>query len=400
MSSLRKDLHNHPGVSGDEHYAHDRIVEQLQSLSPDALHTHVGGYGVVAYFATQQFKQSSNQAFKQSSIQAIKQSSNQAIKHSSNQAIKHSSNQAIALRADIDALPIGHRCGHDGHTATLLRLAQLLSQQRLSHRGVVLIFQPEEETGLGAQKIIDSGVLQHYDIRCILAVHNIPDYPLNQVLLSNSTFAAASSGVVYRLTGRPTHASTPELGLNPGLAVAEIVQRMHQFNNPSNQAFKQSGNQAFKQSTLIAIRLGQPAFGTSAGDAEVMFTLRAFTNDTMQRLLDDAHGLVAEVAQRYGLQECHELVEPFRATENTPHVVAQLQAIAEREQRHVTHLPQPFRWSEDFSNYLVHYPGALLGIGAGENHVELHHPDYDFPDEIIEPTANLLYNFAKEIQLA
>ena len=85
-------------------------------------------------------------------------------------------------------------------------------------------------------------------------------------------------------------------------------------------------------------------------------------------------------------------MEPFRATENTPHVVAQLQAIAEREQRHVTHLPQPFRWSEDFSNYLAHYPGALLGIGAGENHVELHHPDYDFPDDIIDPTANLLYS--------
>lgn len=365
MFSLRKDLHNHPGVSGDEHYAHDRIVEQLHSLSPDALHTHVGGYGVVAYFAPQQLNNSTVQQFNSSTI---------------------------ALRADIDALPIGHRCGHDGHTATLLRLAQLLSQQRLSHRGVVLIFQPEEETGLGAQKIIDSGVLQHYDIRCILAVHNIPGYPLNQVLLSDSTFAAASSGVVYRLTGRPTHASTPELGLNPGLAVAEIVQRMHQFNNPSNQAFKQS--------TLIAIRLGERAFGTSAGDAEVMFTLRAYRNDTMQQLLDAAHGLVAEVAQRYGLQESHELVEPFRATENTPHVVAQLQAIAEREQRHVTHLPQPFRWSEDFSNYLAHYPGALLGIGAGENHVELHHPDYDFPDDIIEPTANLLYNFAKEIQLA
>ena len=397
MSSLRKDLHNHPGVSGDEHYAHDRIVEQLQSLSPDALHTHVGGYGVVAYFAPQQLNNSTVQQFKQSSNQAFKQST------------------LIALRADIDALPIGHRCGHDGHTATLLRLAQLLSQQRLSHRGVVLIFQPEEETGLGAQKIIDSGVLQHYDIRCILAVHNIPGYPLNQVLLSDSTFAAASSGVVYRLTGRPTHASTPELGLNPGLAVAEIVQWMHQFNNPSYQAFKQSGNQAFKQSsiqafkqssnqafkqsTLIAIRLGERAFGTSAGDAEVMFTLRAYRNDTMQQLLDAAHGLVAEVAQRYGLQESHELVEPFRATENTPHVVAQLQAIAEREQRHVTQLQQPFRWSEDFSNYLAHYPGALLGIGAGENHVELHHPDYDFPDDIIDPTANLLYSFAHEIQL-
>ena len=268
-----------------------------------------------------------------------------------------------------------------------------------------MIFQPEEETGLGAQKIIDSGVLQQYDIRCILAVHNIPGYPLNEVLLSDTTFAAASSGLVYQLQGRPTHASTPELGVNPGLAVAEIIQRMQQFNtmrandDVSLQNESQFSIFNYQLSTLIAVRLGQRAFGTSAGDAEVMYTLRAFTNDTMQRLLDAAHGMVADVAQRYGLQESHELVEPFRATENSPEVVAQLQAITEAQHRHVTRLPQPFRWSEDFANYLVHYPGALLGIGAGEQHLELHHPDYDFPDAIIEPTAQLLYRFANEIRL-
>ena len=410
MASLRQDLHNHPGVSGDEHYAHDRIVEHLQALHPDALHTHVGGYGVVAYFAP-----SNNHNAQQSLPEGHLSHSLPPHSPFTSHSLPNSQLPVIALRADTDALPIGHRCGHDGHTATLLRLAQLLSQQRLAHRSVLLIFQPEEETGLGAQKIIDSGVLQPYDIRCILAVHNIPGYPLNEVLLSPNTFAAASSGVVYHLQGRPTHASTPELGLNPGLAVAEIIQRMQQFhnatvqqfnnstiqqfNNSTIQQFNSSTIQAFRQSTLIAVRLGQPAFGTSAGDAEVMFTLRAFTNDTMLRLLDAAHGMVAEVAQRYGLAERHELVEPFRATENTPEVVAQLQSIAEAAHRHVTPLPQPFRWSEDFANYLVHYRGALLGIGAGENHLELHHPDYDFPDEIIEPTAQLLYRFAREVPL-
>lgn len=405
MTSLRQDLHNHPGASGNEQYAHDRIVEHLRSLSPDALYTHVGGYGVVAYFAP---------------------------------GINTSTNQhppVVALRADIDALPIGHCCGHDGHTATLLRVAELLSinranndlptQYSLQHptaganndlptkyspqhptvganhhlpitpdRGVILIFQPEEETGLGAQKIIDSGLLRSYDIRAVLAFHNIPGYTLGEVLLSDNTFAAASSGVIYHLKGRPTHASTPELGINPGSAVAEIIQRMQQLTHGDT-----SQRDRFAQATLIGVRLGDKAFGTSAGDADIMFTLRAFTNDTMQQLLNQAHRLVADIACRHKLTEHHELVEPFRATENTPQVVEQLRTLAVSRDCHVTMLPQPFRWSEDFSNYLLHYPGALLGIGAGERHLELHHPDYDFPDEIIEPTAQLLYTFAQNLSL-
>ena len=360
MDSLRHDLHNHPGVSGDEHYAHDKVVSLLQSLHPAVLHTHVGGYGVLAYFG-----------------------SSPAL-------------PTVALRADMDALPIGHRCGHDGHTAILMQVAEHFSRQPLADRGVLLIFQPEEETGLGAQKIIDSGLLSQFDIRVVLALHNIPGYPLNEVLLSDSTFAAASSGVVYHLQGRSTHASTPELGVNPGPAVADIIQQMQHFNTSASQHTNLS---SFRQSTLIAIRLGQRTFGTAAGDADLMFTLRAFTNNTMQRLLDEAHRTVADISARYGLAERHELVEPFRATENTPLVAAQLRHIAQSMKRSVTMLPQPFRWSEDFSNYLAHYPGDLLGIGAGEQHLELHHPDYDFPDAVIEPSAQLLCAFAQNLPL-
>ncbi|KWW31240.1 MAG: amidohydrolase [bacterium P3] len=356
-ASVRQDLHCHPGVSGDEHYAHDLIVSRLRALHPDALHTHVGGYGVVAYFGVAPGL------------------------------------PAVALRADIDALPIGHRCGHDGHTATLLRVAELLGTRR-QERGVLLVFQPEEETGTGARKVLDSGVLDTYDIRAFLAVHNIPGYPLHEVLLSEGTFAAASSGVVYCLHGRPTHASTPEMGVNPGLAVAEIVQRMQRLTDvdPTRPA-------GFRQATLVGIRLGDRTFGTSAGDAEVMFTLRAFTNAAMRVLFDAAHRMVADVAAGYRLSVTYERVEPFSATENSPQVVGRLRALAESEGCHCTMLQRPFRWSEDFADYLMRYPGALLGIGAGEDHVELHHPDYDFPDALIEPTARLLAAFAENLAI-
>lgn len=346
MIDIRRDLHQHPGVSGCEHYAHDLIVRELQPLHPARLHTHVGGFGVVAYWGD---------------------NDDEAV---------------IAFRADIDALPSGHRCGHDGHTAILLALAHRVAACRPAHVGCLLLFQPQEETGCGAQAVIDSGVLRQYDIRAFYGLHNLPGFPLGAIVLNRTTFAAASSGVLYRLQGRTTHASTPEKGLNPGLAVAELVQQFDQLNVPASLPLE-----TFRQSTLIGARVGSDAFGTSAGDAEVMFTLRAFTNRSMDRLLSDADVAARRIADKYHLLLSSDRRDPFPATENTPALVDRLALVADTP----LIVDVPFRWSEDFANYLLLYPGCFFGIGAGENHLELHHPHYDFPDEIIAPAADFFY---------
>ena len=350
---IRRDLHSHPGVSGNEHFAHDLIVRELEALHPDKLFTHVGGFGVVAVWGSEQ------------------------------------SLPTLAFRGDIDALPIGHRCGHDGHTAILLRLAS-----HIAHRGLpdghnaLLVFQPEEETGFGAQKILDAGILQQYNIRAIYGLHNLPGYPLGTVVLNYHTFAAASTGIVYHLQGRSTHASTPEKGINPGLAVAEMIQAFQSLNSGE----KVSDDQ-FRQCTLICVRLGEEAFGTSAGEASVMFTLRAFTNSAMEQLLDEANGIAGAIAQRHHLSIERELRDPFRATENSSALVEHIEECCGCRYQH---LLTPFRWSEDFANYLQAFPGAMFGIGAGEKHLELHHPDYDFPDELIEPAAEVFYHILKD----
>lgn len=361
---IRHQLHEHPQTAGNEQFAHDLIVRHLQSLHPTKVYTHVGGYGVIAIWET---------------------------KDSSDQTIKQTSIPTIAFRADIDALPIGHRCGHDGHTTILLRLAELIDEKISTSNfqsSILLLFQPAEETGTGSRAVLDTGILQQYDIRAIYALHNLPGYPLGTVVLCPGTFAAASTGVVYRLDGRETHASTPELGINPGLAVAEIINRFDGFNEHS---LKQSSIQSFRQSTLICVRVGQPAFGTSAGHGEVMFTLRAFTNDAMERLLADANNAVDEIAGRYGLTVSRSLVEPFRATENHPDCVKAIEKAAYDMPLNVVYKDIPNRWSEDFAEYLLEFPGAMFGIGSGEHQPELHHPDYDFPDALIEPAAQFFF---------
>ena len=359
---IRYNLHEHPQTAGCEEYAHDTIVKHLQGLHPDKVYTHVGGYGVIAVW--------------------------EGVGHQDDGA-RSQQLPTIAFRADTDALPIGHRCGHDGHTTILLRLAELIDKEAggLTTSNILLLWQPAEETGTGSRAILESGILQQYNIQAFYALHNLPGYPLGTVVLCPRTFAAASTGVVYHLDGRETHASTPELGINPGLAVAEIIQRIS--------GLPRSGEDSeFRQSTLICVRVGAPAFGTSAGHGEVMFTLRAFTNNEMEKLLAEANQAVDEIAARYNLTVSRSLVEPFRATENNGDCVEAIEKAAEEVPLRVRYQMEPNRWSEDFAEYLLEFPGAMFGLGSGEKHPELHHPSYDFPDEIIEPAARIFLQLA------
>ena len=363
---LRHQLHAHPCLSGHEESTHDTIVNRLRDYHPSTLFEHVGGYGIVAFWGD-------------------------------------SAKPCVAFRADIDALPIqesdvlsyhsdtqgvSHKCGHDGHTTILLRMAEMIASEKLQQ--VLLIFQPEEETGMGSQKILDSGILQQFKIDKIFAIHNLPGYPLNQVVLSRGSFAAASSGVVYHLLGRQTHASTPEKGINPGLCVSEIISELHSLNTHPD-----APSEVFQQSTLICVRLGDEAFGTSAGEAEMMFTLRAYTNERMKSLMAAAAKIVKSAAVRHGLTWSSKQREPFLATENHSSVVENLYKAMIHWDFSVQLKSTPFRWSEDFANYLQHYQGCMFGIGAGTDCAELHHPQYDFPDEIIEPTASLFIRIVR-----
>ena len=343
---IRQKLHSHPDVSGKESYAHDLIVSELQALSPTRIFTHVGGYGVVAYW--------------------------KKISCDAKQGL------TIAFRADIDALPIGHCCGHDGHTAILLRFAEYVATHDLKNN-VVLVFQPEEETGKGARKIIDEGVLKELGINAIYGLHNLPGYPKGTVVVENELcpFASASSGVVYRLVGRPTHASSPEKGINPGLAVAEIIERFHDLN------LLDKNNWRFRMITLICCRIGEEAFGTSAGDAEVMFTMRTFFDKNLDLLFRDADAIVDEVAARYGLRVEKEVREPFSSTWSMPWLQKRMEEYLKPFFK-IERIEHPFLWSEDFGEYLHGIRGVFFGLGSGEDQPELHHPDYNFPDDIIE----------------
>ena len=364
LSDIRHYLHQHPELSGQEYTTHDFLAGLVEECQPSSLYTHVGGEGLVAVWGTEK------------------------------------SRPTLAFRADIDALPINeltdlpyrstqpfvaHKCGHDGHSTILIALARKIAAnpQLYARQNVMLIFQPEEEVGTGSQKILDAGILQQYNIKAVYGLHNIPGYPEGTVILNYHTFAAASTGIIYHFEGRQTHASTPEQGINPGLAVAEMIKRFAAFNA------KGRSNDDFRQSTLICVRLGDEAFGTSAGQADVMFTLRAFSNEAMGHLLHEADQAANEIAARHHLQLSVAQRDPFYATENNSALVENLERMLCDAPYRTVFALEPFRWSEDFANYQLSYPGVMFGLGAGKDHAELHHPDYDFPDGLIDKGADL-----------
>ncbi|WP_439185555.1 amidohydrolase [Carboxylicivirga taeanensis] len=365
----RHHLHQHPEPSNKETQTSAYIAEQIQKLKPDAT-IDVGTTGKVFLFEGT------------------------------------SPGPTVIFRAELDALPIqeksllpyrsqnagiAHLCGHDGHMAILLGLAEEIARDR-PHKGKVgLLFQPAEEVEQGAQDVVMNSHFWQLQPDYIFALHNIPGYPLHQVLIKNGSFTAASKGMTVKLVGKTSHAAEPENGINPASAIARIVDSMHQL-RAQQELFS-----SLVLLTIIHIQLGEIAFGTSPGYAEVRITLRAFENTDMEKLTHEAVSRIRKIAKEEQLGCDISYTEEFPATVNHPDCVSVIEQVAQTNKLPVSHLTQPFKWSEDFSYYTQHFKGGFFGLGAGEQQPALHNPDYDFPDSIIQSGIHLFNSIYKHL---
>ncbi|MBM7035395.1 amidohydrolase [Vibrio ulleungensis] len=365
--SFRKQLHKHPELSGHEINTALTIAQQLRhfGLNPQE---GIGGHGVICTVSGEQ------------------------------------DGETTLLRADFDALPIQekathshvsvnhgimHACGHDGHTASLLAVAEKLAVTPPKRGKVILLFQPAEETGVGASAMLNSAELKQLKIDNVFAYHNLPGQPLHEVVIKNNTFACASTGVSIELEGKTSHAAYPENGLNPAKAMIEILQFLEGL--PSQYT------ENFALVTIVSAQLGEEAFGVSAGRARILATLRSDCNSTFHAMQSTIRLKLEEVGKGSGLGVEYSWHEPFNAAVNSSVHVDIVRTQAKQLGLKVNELREPMRWSEDFSEFLIHYPGALFCIGSGESHPELHNPDYDFPDEIIETASTLFMSIVKQL---
>ena len=153
----------------------------------------------------------------------------------------------------------------------------------------------------------------------------------------------------------------------------------------------------FVLSTIVHVKLGEIAFGTSAGHSEIRATLRSYQNDDLNKMKSKAVEIAGKYADEHNLRLETNFVEYFPALENDPDMLEIVKEAAGSNNFQMIELERPFRWSEDFAQFTSKFQGAMFGLGAGENTPKLHNPDYDFPDEILENGIRMFKTIIKKL---
>ncbi|WP_194093969.1 amidohydrolase [Marivivens aquimaris] len=357
LTDLRQALHRQPEISGEEEKTAASILEELEKLGPDRIWTDLGGHGVAAEFAGA------------------------------------ADGPTVLLRCELDGLPIreisevlyksevegkGHLCGHDGHMVSMLGVAMHLGQRPATGR-VILLFQPAEETGAGAQAVIDDPRWPEIKPDYAFAYHNVPARPLGEIGVRAGSGNCASRGMQILLEGKSSHAAAPEDGLSPGPAMAALMNALPALSHGV------IGDTDFALSTLTHANLGEPTFGIAPADGELRVTLRCMTNERMEKLIADALALVDQHCT--GLRTEVHWHDIFRAVVNDEEATAIAAEVAHERGHVLNEMQLPMRWSEDFGRFGDDgAKAAMLYIGSGENCPQLHNADYDFPDALL-PTV-------------
>jgi len=358
ITAWRRDLHAHPELLYDVHRTAGSVAEKLKAFGCDEVVTGVGRTGVVGVIRGR----------------------------------RGSSAKTIGLRADMDALPIEeandlpykstvpgkmHACGHDGHTAMLLGAARYLAETRNFDGTAVVIFQPAEEGGAGGKAMVEDGLMSRFGIGEVYGMHNYPNMPVGSFGLRPGPIMAAADFVTIEIEGVGGHAARPHLTVDPVVVGAHIITAIQSIVGRNVDPVK---------SAVVSITV------VKAGTTDNVIPQRVRLDGTARSLSEDVRVLVEErlrtlvenTAAAFGAKgkltyrrNYPVLVNHERQTEFAGDVASEIAGAAQVDRE----LP-PMMGAEDFSFMLNERPGAFIWIGNGPS-AGLHHPEYNFNDEII-----------------
>lgn len=370
LTAFRHHLHRHPELSGQEEWTAAQVVQSLEPFRPNRIIKGLGGHGVAAVWDAAE------------------------------------AGPTVMFRSELDALPIedlsqaahrsgvagkGHLCGHDGHTAILTGLARLISRHPSPRGRVVLMFQPAEEDGSGAAAVLADPRFGEIRPDWAFALHNMPGVPLGHAVIAAGPANCASEGLRVVFRGRTAHASMPETGLSPALALAALM--------PAALAAGPGGAvvAGFRLVSICHARMGEPAFGITPGEGELWLTLRTLLDEDMAALRDEVTGLARDLAERHGLAVAFTHHDRFAACTN--HADASQTIIRSLDALGISHDDRglPLRASEDFGLFGTQSRSAMFLLGAGVSGPALHNPDYDFPDELIAQGVTIFDRIRKDL---
>lgn len=374
LAESRRHLHAHPELSFQEHETAAFVAERLESWGYEVTR-NVGGLGVVG---------------------CLRQGSG---------------GRSIAIRADMDALPITeatglpyasradgkmHACGHDGHTTMLLGAAEYLARTRHFNGTVNLIFQPAEEAGKGsgAQAMIADGLFERFPCDAIFGLHNHPGAPVGAFLTRAGPLMAAADTVTVRIVGRGGHASRPHLTVDPIVAAANMVMTLQTV---------VSRNVGPTETAVVTVGTihGGTASNVIPESAEIAVSVRSFSKEVRETLEQRIRAIATSVAQAHGATVEIDYERGYPVVVNSEQETAFATEI-------VTELVGPenvsvcplIPGSEDFAYFLEHKPGSFLRLGNGEDSAVLHSAKYDFNDGNLTVGAALWARLAERFLAA
>ena len=320
LEQIRNELHQNPELSQNEHATAKRIKNYLKTHCKAEVFS-VAETGVLAIFDS------------------------------------GLTGKTILLRADIDALPIqeinnvdyksnvpgvSHKCGHDGHTTILLGVAELLTSFPTRKGKVLLLFQPSEENGRGAAAVLKSKNFQNLSVDYAFALHNLPGFKKNKIILKEHIFNANVKSMIIKFQGKTAHAAEPEKGYNPALAIAAVLQfcEVETNNNPEQNNFFLI--------TPIHIKLGEKAYGVSAGEGELHLTIRSWDLHLFNQKCLDLESYITETCKKHHLISNISWTQEFYANKNDAQAVQYIRSAAIKNNFQILEMEHPFKWGEDF----------------------------------------------------
>lgn len=366
MTEWRRDLHAHPEIGLDLPRTSAVVAKKLKEFGVDEVITGIGHSGLVGVIRGR----------------------------------NPENGRAIGLRADMDALPIHeetgasyaskipgamHACGHDGHTTMLLGAARYLAETRNFDGTVYLIFQADEEGLHGAPAMIKDGLFDKFPMQQVFGIHNWPNEPVGCFRWRTGPIMAAVADINIKISGRGAHGAKPNEGVDPILVASYII----------------SGLQSIVSRRVTPTDSGVVTIGhIAAGQARNVIpdtaimqgTARWFKPEVGDLLEKDVKQIVAGVALAYGAKAEVEFKRRVPPTVND--VDATKMAIKAAETvagaANVGEMSDPSMGGEDFAYMLQEKPGAYIMLGASEGPdvYGVHHPKYDFNDDILPVGAS------------
>ena len=356
ITAWRRDFHEHPELLYEVHRTAGIVSDKLKQFGCDEVVTGIGRTGVVAVIKGKTDK----------------------------------SGKVIGIRADMDALPIEeatgaphqskirgamHACGHDGHTAILLGAAKYLAETRNFDGTAVMIFQPAEEGGAGAEAMLKDGLLERFGVQEVYGLHNMPGIPVGNFALRPGPLMAAADRFDIQIEGKGGHAARPHEGIDTLLVACQVVTALQSI---------VARNVDPLESAVVSVCSIQAGttFNVIPQHARLLGTVRTLTDKVRDLCETRIRAIVENVCAAFGARAEIDYDRGYPVTMNDPDKTEFManvaRAVAGEDAIDTTILP--LMGAEDFSYMLEQRPGAYIFLGNGDT-AGVHHPAYDFNDE-------------------